>query len=68
MGSVGNCSGVLKRSAATRKINVLTTSCTTTRRHNDELRNMFFKNNVGKITSLKNYKESQGKQNEPILI
>jgi len=58
MGSVGNCSGVLKRSAAT-----VTTSHTTHRR-NDELRNMFFKNNLGKIISLKNYNESQCKQNK----
>jgi len=56
MGSVGNCGGVLKRSAATGKINILTTNCTT-HRHNDELRNAFFKNNPGKIASLKNYNE-----------
>jgi len=53
MGSVGNCSGVLKLCAATGKINVLTTNRTTAHRHNDELRNMFFKNNPGKIASLK---------------
>jgi len=55
MGWFFNCSGVLKHSAATEKINVLTTSRTTTYRHNDELRNMFFKNNPGKIATLKNY-------------
>jgi len=59
MGSVGNCSGVLKRSAETGKINVLTTDRRTTHRHNDELRNMFFRNNPGKIVSLKNYYKSQ---------
>jgi len=49
---------VLKHSAAIAKINVLTTNRTTTHRHNDELTNMFFKNNPGKIASLKNYNES----------
>jgi len=68
MGSVVNCSGVLKRSAAIGRINVLTTNRTTAHRHKDELRNMFFKNNSGKIASLKNYNESQRKQNDPILI
>jgi len=63
MGTVGNCSEVLKRSAATGKIYALTANRTTTHRHNDELRNMFFKNNLGKIASLKNYNESQRKQN-----
>jgi len=57
---------MLKRSAATGKINVLTTNRTTTQRHNDELRNMFFKNNAGKIASLKNCNESQHKQYECI--
>jgi len=65
MGSVGNCSGVLKRSSTTGKINVLTTNRTTTHKHNDKLRNMFFKNNPVKISSLKNYNGSQRKQNEP---
>jgi len=67
MGSVGNCSGVLKHYAATGKKNILTTNCTTTHRHGDKLRNMFFRNNLGKTPSLKNYNESQRKQNE-ILI
>jgi len=62
MGSVGNCSGVLKRSATTGNINVLTTNHTTTHRRNDELRNMFFKNNPGKVASLKNYNEARRNQ------
>jgi len=37
-----------------KKINVLTPNRTTTHRHSDELRNLFFKNNPGKIASLKN--------------
>jgi len=61
MGSVSNCSGVLKHSAATGKINILTTNRTTTHMHNDELRNRFFKNSPGKIASLR-------KQNERNLI
>jgi len=44
------------------KINFLTTNHITTHRHNDELKNMFFKNNPGKIASLNNYKEFQVKQ------
>jgi len=59
MYSVGNCSRVLIHSAATGKINVLTTNCTTTHRRNDELKNMFFKNNLGIIAPLKNYNKSQ---------
>jgi len=46
MGAIGNCNAVLKCSAARGKINVLTTSRTTTHRHNLEI--MFFKNNPGK--------------------
>jgi len=68
MGSVSNCSRVLKCSAAVRKITILTTNHTTTHRHNDELRNMFLKNNSDKIAPLKNYNESQLKQNERILM
>jgi len=68
LGSVSNCSGVLKRSAATGKINVLTTSHTITHRRTDELGNMLFKNKTGKTASLMNYNKSQRKQNELILI
>jgi len=50
---------VLKRSAATGKINVLTTSHTITHRRTDELGNMLFKNKTGKIASLMNYNKSQ---------
>jgi len=68
MGSVSNCSGVLKRSAATGKISILTTYRTTIHRHNDELRNKFFRNNPHKIASLKNFDASQHKQNNHILV
>jgi len=65
---MGNCSGVLKCSVATGKINFLTTDHTTTHRHNDELRNTFFKNYPCEIAALKNDNKSQSKQNESILI
>jgi len=50
-----------------KKIHISTSNSTATHRHNDELRNMFFKGSPSKIASLKNYDESH-KQNEHILI
>jgi len=49
---------VLKRSAATGK-NKRYDNQQHTGKNNDELRNMLFKNNPGKIASLKNYSESK---------
>jgi len=55
---------LVKSSAASGKINVLTTSRTTTHRHSDKLRNMFFKNIPDKLAFLKNYNESQRTQKQ----